>query len=186
MVFISCKEESGSTSNNALMSVGDFQNNSDSIIKKIPGWSKEFLSKNLKDCISKAGNTMAAADAYSYCDCMMNKIQKKYPKENDAGTKFTKEELAVFRNACLPSPITQNNKKSKPVNSVAVTWSAADQTQFMDNCRPRVIKVLGAGGANNYCDCIMKKLIQEYPDSKEVDKVSEAHLKKLASDCLGR
>lgn len=186
MVLISCKQKPDSTLNSALMNVGDLQGNADSTGIKSSGWSKEFLTKNLKDCISKAGNSMAATDAYVYCDCMMDKIQKKYPDENDAETKFTKEELAVIRRACLPAAVNKTGEKSKSGSSAAVTWSAADQKQFMDNCRPGVVKVLGTGGANNYCDCIMKKLMQEYPDSREVDNVSEAHVKQLASDCLGR
>lgn len=167
------------------MSVGDLQGNSDNAVMKGAGWSNEFLTKNLKDCISKAEKSMAASDAYIYCDCMMDNIQKKYHEENDLETKFTQEELVVIRSACLPAAVNKNAQKSNPGSATKVVWSAADQKQFMDNCRPGVIKVLGAGG-DNYCDCIMKKLMQEYPDPKEVDKVSEAHLKKLASDCSGR
>ena len=116
MVLIGCKPKSKSSleiktdsskSNNGLKmpDVGDLKINP----SKSSGWSKAFMSKNLSDCITKASNRMSASQAYTYCDCMMDKIQQKYPNENDAETKFTKEELVPIDAACLPSDLNQNN-----------------------------------------------------------------------------
>lgn len=200
MLLIGCKPKSKSaldiktdstsnTSNKGLKmpDIGD--------LKKNNGWSKAFLSKNLSDCITRASNRMSASQAYTYCDCMMSKIEQKYPDEHDADTKFTQEELVPIDAACLPADLNQNNTNNNQTKNNSdnntqnnsnynKAWSTSDQQEFMDNCTPGASKSLGTTAATDYCSCMLQKLMQEYPNSADAGNVSKTHMSALASDCL--
>jgi len=62
-------------------------------------------------------------------------------------------------------------------------WSAADQKKFMDNCTPGAIQSLNEKEGTDYCDCVMKKLMQEYPNSIDVAKASQSQMSQWAADC---
>lgn len=46
-------------------------------------WSQEDKDTFYKSCMDEA-NTWAGDKAKPYCDCMLEKMMKKYPNENDA------------------------------------------------------------------------------------------------------
>jgi hypothetical protein len=48
-------------------------------------WSKEEKDSFTTNCVNGATAGMGADKAKSYCDCMLGKIEEKYPKAAEAG-----------------------------------------------------------------------------------------------------
>lgn len=147
-------------------------------------WSKQYRNNFIQDCIDKASENISASQAFKDCNCMTEKVEAKYPNETNVDEKLSNEEIQAMKTECLNSSTTQTNKSDQSNKSAG--WSIYDQQEFIDNCMPTVNKTLGTRGANDYCDCMLKKLIQDYPDSKNVDKASKTYLNAIASDCLRR
>ena len=170
---------SGCKTNSKLPEIGDIT------IKGQGNWSKDYRNKVIKDCIDKASKKLSVSDAFSYCDCMAKKVEAKYPDENEV--ELSKEDIDSMKTGCLPSNPAQGNQPGQSNDQDDTKgWSDADKSEFMDNCIPTANRSLGPNGANDYCDCLLKKLMQEYPDSKNVDKATKAHLSILAAGCLGK
>lgn len=149
------------------------------------GWTKNYRNNFLQDCIGKASKTVSPSEAFTYCNCMTEKVEAKYPDEMDVDAKLLNTDIAAMKQDCLASNSKKAiQQKDEADNSNSQGWSDSDQRVFIDNCIPTVNKTLGTSGAAGYCDCLLKKLMQEYPDSKDVDKASRAHLAALASECL--
>ena len=115
---------------------------------------------------------------------MTEKVEAKYPDETDADEKLSGKEIETMKAECVGPNSNEVNQAEQTNNLTG--WSVADQKQFIDGCTPTVNKTLGTRAASDYCDCLLKKLMQEYPDSKSVDRASKTHLSALASECLGR
>jgi hypothetical protein len=67
-------------------------------------------------------------------------------------------------------------------------WPQEYRNKFLTDCFSTA-KPLGEDSARRYCACMANKLEAKYPDSKEVDKLTEAdfekpELKQLIRDCL--
>lgn len=199
MLLIGCKPKTSSTtdtktdsskSNNGLKmpDLGDLKKTTPTTSSN-SNWSKEYRNKFLQTCIGKASEKVSAADAFSYCNCMTEKVEAKYPNENEVDSKLTDSDIESMRPGCVTS--NSNSTQSNPStnqnnsnNSNSASWTASEQREFMDNCTPGASKSLGTSAATDYCDCMMKKLMQEYPNSADVGNVSKSHMSSLASDCL--
>lgn len=171
-------DSSASNKGNNMPDIGDLKNNTTTTVSN---WSKEYRNKFLQGCISKASEKVSAADAFSYCNCMTEKVEAKYPVETEVDAKLTEADIESMRVGCNTNATSQTNPDQ--VNTSG-GWSAAEQKEFMDICTPGAAKSMGTGTAADYCDCMLKKLMQEYPNSGEVDKVSKSHMTELAKDCL--
>jgi hypothetical protein len=58
------------------------------------GWTQKDKQEFLGGCINGALKDMGAARAKSYCDCMLQKIQGRYPNAGDV--KYIKNDTAIF------------------------------------------------------------------------------------------
>ena len=77
-------------------------------------WSKDFTTKFISSCVKSAsGGSLTNAQAQSYCECMADKVSKKYPNENDAD-KFTKEDAENLKGGCLPNQANNPNNPNNP------------------------------------------------------------------------
>jgi len=200
------KTDSTNSSNKGLKmpDIGDLKNNSNnsnnpnnynnSNNSNSGSWSKTYRDKFIEGCVTKASEKVSQSEAYSYCSCMATKVEAKYPNENTVDNSLTSADIETMRTGCLPNTSTQNNPSYDQSNNSnnsnnyhnTSSWSVADQNEFMDNCTPGASKTLGASGGNSYCDCMLKKLMSEYPNSKDVGNVSKEHMSALASQCLGK
>ncbi len=142
-------------------------------------WSTEYRSKFLSGCISKASESATLAVATSYCECMTVKVEAKYPNETEVEAKLTSADIDNMKGGCNTSNQSQNNNQSN--NSV---WSSPDQKEFMDNCVPGASSSLGQAKANTYCDCMLTKIMQEYPNSQNAANMPKSRMTQLANDCL--
>ena len=209
MLLIGCKPKSSSTtdtktdtskSNHGLKmpDIGDLKTTTPTTTTTSGNWSKEYRNKFLQTCIGKASEKVSAADAFSYCSCMTEKVEAKYPNENEVDSKLTDSDIESMRPGCVTSnsnstqsnPSTNQNNSNNSNNynnsnnSNSGSWTASEQREFMDNCTPGASKSLGTSAATDYCDCMMKKLMQEYPNSADAGNVSKTHMSSLAADCL--
>ena len=176
-----------SKSNNGLKmpDVGDLKNSSNnSSNSNGSGWSKTYRDKFVQGCVTKASEKVSQSEAYSYCSCMAVKVEAKYPNENDVDARLTASDIESMRTGCLSNSNQSNSSNDNSNNSQ--NWSTSDQREFMDNCTPGASKTLGTSAATDYCDCMLRKLMKEYPNSKDVGGVSSAHMSALANDCLGK
>lgn len=58
------------------------------------GWTQKDTQDFMGGCMKGAVNEMGAARAQSYCSCMLDKLQKKYP--NAADLKYVKNDTAIY------------------------------------------------------------------------------------------
>jgi outer membrane murein-binding lipoprotein Lpp len=145
-------------------------------------WSKKFRDQLTQDCINKVSKTVSAAEASRYCSCLTEKVEVKYPDEDEVQSNLSQEDIENMKPDCLALTSVQNNR---PANNKE-GWSIEDQRGWMDNCTPGAGKTLGTSAANKYCDCMMRKLMKEYPVAKDIGSVPQTHLNALASGCLGK
>lgn len=149
-------------------------------------WTKEYRSKFLQGCITKASEKVSASDAFSYCDCMTNKVEAKYPTETEVDSKLTASDIETMKSGCpTTSNQSQNNNQSNNNNS-STSWSASDQKEFMDNCTPGASTSLGQTKASEYCSCMLYKIMQEYPKSADASNMPKSHMSELAKQCFSK
>ncbi len=58
----------------------------------VGSWSSKDHAEFLSNCIGSAKDAMGEEKANTYCECMMSKVESKYPNPADAGN-LTKEKL---------------------------------------------------------------------------------------------
>lgn len=67
-------------------------------------------------------------------------------------------------------------------------WTAYSKSMFMQKCTEQVNNQMLPKEANNYCNCVMEKMIQAHPDTTELDKMGPDKIKSesmgMALKCL--
>ncbi len=189
IAMFSCKPKSSTNSTstdstNKTLNLPDLNNispNNNNNNSSGGSWSSEYRSKFLSGCISKASESATLAVATSYCECMTVKVEAKYSNENEVDAKLTSADIDAMKGGCNTSAQNQNNNQSNSGNSA---WSSSDQKEFMDNCVPGASSSLGQAKATTYCDCMLTKIIQEYPNSQNAANMPKSRMTQLAADCL--
>jgi hypothetical protein len=68
------------------------------------GWTSAQVSEFVDNCVSEAEKEWSHSAAQSYCTCMQQKLERKYPNANDAaGLTENSPELKEMAEKCLPS-----------------------------------------------------------------------------------
>ncbi len=78
------------------------------------------------------------------------------------------------------------NSESSPQNSSSGSsqqWSTTDKQEFIDACIPDASKALGDGTGKTYCNCVLEKLMKEYPNPKDAGKASGSRMTEYAKEC---
>jgi len=150
----------------------------DSTAKK--GWTPADRSDFITNCVRTAKVNLGEDSARSYCYCMQEKIEKKYPIVADAG-KVTAEDMST----------PEWKKEIKDCLTMNSTWTAKERSGFISDC----IGSAKAGGleeqkAKGYCECMLYKIEKKYPSSAEASAAITAEVmqspefKKWIQDCL--
>ena len=191
LAFVACKPKSSlkinttdSTSSKGV-NMPDLKNITPGNNTASGSWSKEYRNKFLQTCISKASEKVSASDAFAYCDCMTTKVEAKYPVQTEVDAKLTAADIESMKGGC-PTVSTPSNSSNNSSNSSSASWSASDQKEFMDNCTPGASKSLGQAKANDYCSCMLTKIMQEYPKSSDASNMPKSRMSELATQCLSR
>jgi hypothetical protein len=136
---------------------------------KAQSWGSAEREAFLSNCIPEAENTFGPVMARHYCYCMLDKIEAAYPNPLDLND-MDEESLQPMAVNCI---------------QVQKNWAGAEVDTFMENCTSSAEEGLGRERANDYCSCMLYKLMALYPNAATVGNVSEEEINRLAGDCLG-
>lgn len=171
-----CKPKPGTTNGFGLPV--DNKTTTDNSGKK-RNWSDDYR-KELRTEIHEYARKNGIPNTLDYGICVIDALEAKFPGENV--DKQSAEAQQILQNCKTNNSQTPSLSDQSNTNNSA-QWSAADQKEFMDNCTPGAVKSLNERAGTEYCDCMMKKLMQEYPNSKDVGNATESHLTQLAVAC---
>jgi len=180
MLLIGCKPKSESKNAFDMPNVTTLKNKNNNNSQNSGSWTKSYrddMENDLRKYANK--NDIPASQINDFTNCVINALEVKFPSENV--DKQSAEAQSVIQN-CEKNYSNQSNNNTNSNNNNQA-WSTIDQQEFLDNCTPGASKSLGSRAGSDYCNCVMKKLMQEYPDSKDVSKASQQHISELAADC---
>ena len=145
---------------------------------KKKGWPSVERNAFITECIKTAKAGMSEDSAKSYCYCMLEKIEKKYP---------TIEEAGKITDADMQSAEWQ--KDVKDCLASISKWSAIDRSVFLSECVKSAKTGMNEEKAKSYCDCMMFKIEKKYPNPNDAADITEETLKspewkKMVQDCL--
>lgn len=63
-------------------------------------------------------------------------------------------------------------------------WSQEEKNAFMQNCIKNASQNLDVDSANNYCSCMLEKIIEEYPTPEEATLLTTDKVKQMTKTCL--
>ncbi len=172
-IFAACKPKT--ESNNGFDMPG-----SDNSSKK-GTWSVDYKQDMMSEIRAYAKkNDIAKDNQLDYAICVINALEIKFPDENV--DKQSSEAQKILQD-CKTNNTNNSDVSNQPNTNNNSQWSATEQKQFMDNCTPGAIKSLNERAGTEYCDCVMKKLMQEYPNPIDVAKASQSLMTRLAASC---
>lgn len=142
------------------------------------GWPSVERYAFITECVKSAKIGMSEDSARSYCYCMLEKIEKKYP---------TIEEAGKITDADMQSAEWQ--KDIKDCLASISKWSAIDRSDFLSECVKSAKTGMSEEKAKNYCECMMFKIEKKYPNPGDAAGITEETLKspewkKIVQDCL--
>lgn len=172
-IFSACKPKT--ESKNGFDLPGD----NTSTTEKKRNWSDDYR-KSMRSEIHDYARKHSIPNTLDYGICVIDALEIKFPEGNV--DKLSAEAQQILQN-CKNNNTQSTSPSNQSTTNISAQWSAADQKEFMDGCTPDAIKSLNERAGNEYCDCMLKKLMQEYPNIKEVEKAPQNHLMKLAMDC---
>jgi hypothetical protein len=183
MLLSGCKPKSQSKNAFDMPDVTTLKNKNNNNIESSGHWTQSYrddMSNSLRGYARKNG--IPATQIDDFTNCVINSLEIKFPGENV--DKESAEAQSILQNCQKNFSNDQSNSNTNSYNNNnSQVWSTADQQEFLDNCTPGASKSLGSRAGSDYCNCVMKKLMQEYPDSKDVSKASQQHISELAADC---
>jgi len=140
------------------------QGNATDSVKK--SWSLADRSEFISACVNTAKTSMGTDSARYYCHCMQSKVEAKFPDPVEAD-KLTKDDFNTVEwqkeiKACLSGG----------------TWTKQEREGFISSCvKSAKENGLSETKAKNYCECTQYKVEKRYPNSADLDNISEEDLK---------
>jgi hypothetical protein len=141
------------------------------------GWPSPQRATFISECVKVAKNSMSEDSARHYCYCMEEKMEIKYPDYQDAD-KITKEEL-------------QSAEWKKLINNCLTEshWDTKNRETFLTDCVNSAKTNLGDSKAKSYCECMLYKVEQHYPNPQDAGKLTAEKLaspewKEIVKGCL--
>ena len=142
------------------------------------GWPSSERYTFIAECIKTARAGMSDDSARSYCYCMQEKIEKKYP---------TTEEAEKLTSADLQTP--EWKKEIQSCLAPESKWSSKDRSDFLSECVKSAKASISEDKAKNYCECMLFKIEKKFHNPRDADTITDELLqspewKKMAKDCL--
>lgn len=188
-VFLSCKQKKSTNDATTNDPSGTSSSKTDLNSEGKSGtgnWSKKDSDDFVDECVKKASERLSTGDALTYCRCMQNKVETKYPNvQNAAG--ISNSEMGSFKDDCLREnniSLGGSSGTDDKLNNTSSSWTSTDIKEFKDNCIPNLVASMGTAKASDYCDCMLQKIMVESPDSKDADQIGKARMTEWAKDCL--
>jgi len=157
-----------------ISSVWSQDNATDSVKKS---WSPADRSEFISACVNTAKTSMGIDSARYYCHCMQSRVEAKFPDPVEAdkltASDFNTVEWQKEIKACLSGG----------------TWTKKEKEEFISSCINSARENgLSETKAKNYCECTQFKVEKRYPNTADLDKITEEDLKsdfwtKLMAGC---
>lgn len=142
----------------------------DTTITAKGGWTAAEQKSFLGSCV-KSSN-MGEEKGTVYCNCMLAKLMKLYPKASDASA-MSQEKMIDLAKECLGT-----NRRGDSV------WTANERTVFLRECTTNAVKSMGPAKTKTYCNCMLGKIEKAFPNPADTGKMTEEELNKWAAECL--
>lgn len=142
------------------------------------GWAAADRSAFIVNCVKTAKANLGEDSARSYCYCMLEKVEIKYPTP-EAAAKITAEDMST----------AEWKKEIKDCLTINSTWTAKERSGFITDCVNTAKDALGEQKAKAYCECMLYKIEKKYPSSAEAATITKEMMqspefKKWIQDCL--
>lgn len=144
-------------------------------------WSQKEIDKFIDQCAADRPENISSDDAFKYCGCVQLKIAGKYPDVQSV-SKVSKDEMKRLFDDCFSGEVSRDDTDDE----TSPPWSNAEIKKFKDKCVPKLVSQLGAANARNYCDCMLEKIMVEYPDSKDAEEIAEKQILDWANLCAAK
>jgi hypothetical protein len=64
-------------------------------------------------------------------------------------------------------------------------WTQDDKAEFLGGCLRTATNNLGEDRAKPYCNCLLQKMVEKYPNANDIRYVKyDSSIAQLAKDCL--
>lgn len=142
------------------------------------GWPSSERQTFITECIGTAKQSMSIDSSRSYCYCMQEKLERKFPDFERASKLSTDD---------LETPEWQ--KEARDCLSSISNWTSKDRSDFISECINSAKASIGDAKAKKYCECMLFKVEQKYPRPEDAGDLDEETLgspewKKIIQSCL--
>lgn len=139
-------------------------------------WEYEARKAFKDTCLKRSSSLLNLNGAESYCDCALEKMMEKYPlpeSAREADSVFLKEvsldcteQVAIHADSLYASS----------------SWTTPSKDEFLTGCR----NSLANSGIDPepYCNCVLEKLMAEFPDPLRIHSLSAQDINRMAAGCL--
>jgi len=131
------------------------------------GWTENNLQSFINTCIEENRVSIGEEKVKQYCQCMQDSVKAQYPNYRDV-EKLTMSRNQEISNNCLPKG-----------------WSADEKTMFMKSCADTRQEMGDTPDqARIYCDCMMRKIQDKYPDITKAGSIPNEEMRSMAQECI--
>ena len=133
-------------------------------------WTAAEQKSFVNSCVRSSN--MGDAKGTAYCNCMLSKLMKIYPKASDASA-MSQEKMIDLAKECLGA-----NRRGDSA------WTANERTAFLKECSANAVKSMGPEKTKTYCNCMLVKIEKAFPNPADTGKMTTEELNKWATECL--
>jgi len=143
-------------------------NSKTTVLKPAKQWSAAYRDGFISSC--QVGVKWSEDSASKYCSCMAEKLEVLSPDETEV-EKLSQEKFMELAKQCVKGINPQGG------------WSDAQKAEFTSRCVQTAAKSVGEQKAKSYCDCMLPKVIEAYPNAADVGAITPAQIEKWAKQC---
>jgi hypothetical protein len=141
---------------------------------KAQTWSDSLKSSLRDTCMQQVKDILIAGPAEDYCSCYVDSVTQFEPTPGKA---IPDSVLTGISSSCLD----QLHKKY-PGGIYKQKWTEERQKVFRESCMLRTSSKVT--DKRIYCNCVLGKIMQVYPDPQTMPVLDEVELNRLSADCL--
>ncbi|HYM94999.1 MAG TPA: hypothetical protein VET23_12715 [Chitinophagaceae bacterium] len=154
------------------------------------GWSAKDKNDFISTCAQSAAAAMGQDKAKSYCTCMEQKLEVKFPNSQDANKSLNTPgfmetpEMQAMVQSCLNGGNGNINNNNN--NNIGGAWTNDDEQKFMNTC---VQNAMNAGAdrqtSTDHCNCTLKKIEAKYHSYDEANqKMTKDEVTAFEQECI--
>jgi|GEM_PF-4336494 len=143
---------------------------------------------------------LLAAFLFTSCDNLKTKDSSKSEEDTEETATKKKKKKAIDEEEenAEDEPTTTKKKRSSSDDELTDEestnddetssdyvqgWTKAQQKKFFNQCAETASKQVGQERAQEYCNCMMKKIEKRYPNADDINQMTESEINKLAITC---